>query len=324
MALSAKTSTEFGIEVVRLSDNDRQIEIAIAVTFGNRPFEMKVRGENVLYFPHPDVSGFHADPRSLNGIPFLAPWANRAADGALHIHGKVYPFNHSTGTLRLDANGLPIHGMLYASPLWRVIDLGADDRSAYVISRLEFWKYPALIANWPFAHSYEMTCTLSEGGFEVRTAIISHCAEPMPIAVGFHPYFNLPGVPRDESVAHIPVRSHIETDSRLVPTGELTPANFADRISLRDHRLDDGFTGIDAERVFYIEGCGKRIEVKFSPQFPVAIVYAPAGHEYICFEPMAAPTNGINLADAGKYSALQWLEPGGIWSGSFRISVNGF
>ena len=51
----------------------------------------------------------------------------------------------------------------------------------------------------------------------------------------------------------------------------------------------------------------------------MGIVYAPAGKEFICFEPMVALTNGVNLASEGKYDALQTVEPGGVWSESFRV-----
>jgi aldose 1-epimerase len=319
---SARQSTEHGISVVRLADPDHGVEVAIARSFGNRAFEITVHGANILHFPFADVSGLKTDPRSLNGIPFLAPWANRVAGGAIHANGKTFPFNESTGTLRLDSNGLPIHGMLSASPLWELVAAKSDVDAAWVTSRLEFWQHPSLMANWPFAHEYEMTHRLSGGILEVRTTILSRCAEPMPVAIGFHPYFNLPGVQRDDAVAHIPVRSHIETDSRLVATGETTPVTFAAEAPLKDHRFDDGYTDIQSP-VFYVEGAGKRIEVVFGRKYQVAVVFAPPGQNYICFEPMAAITNGINLAAEGKYSALQWIEPGGIWTESFQVSSRG-
>ena len=36
-------------------------------------------------------------------------------------------------------NGIAIHGMLTASPLWQVTEAAADAQSAHVTSRLEFW-----------------------------------------------------------------------------------------------------------------------------------------------------------------------------------------
>jgi aldose 1-epimerase len=141
----------------------------------------------------------------------------------------------------------------------------------------------------------------------------------MPIAVGFHPYFQLPGVPIEESVAHIPVRRHVETDARLVATGETTPVDFANPVSLKDHHFDDGFTDLVKGEVFSVEGRGKKIEVTFGPRYQVAIVYAPPGQNYICFEPMSAITNGINLKFEGKYPELQTIPPGDRWQESFWI-----
>jgi aldose 1-epimerase len=153
----------------------------------------------------------------------------------------------------------------------------------------------------------------------------------MPLALGFHPYFVLPGVKRTNMVAHLPVRLHVETDSRLVPTGELTAANLPDPIRLEDRKLDDGFTDLirDAagNAIFWVseeKTAGKRIEVAFGPKYPAAVVYHPLGEDFICFEPMTALTNGVNLAYEGKYPGLQMVEAGGAWAESFWVRPSGF
>lgn len=315
-----------GVSTVRLTDAARGIQLSVFPTLGNRAFEFSVRGENILYFPFDSPAAAKAD-RHLNGIPFLAPWANRMPDG-FHANGKHYGFNSGLDFVRLDQNGIPIHGLLWASPFWEVIDLAADDDSAHVTSRLEFWRFPDLMANWPFAHEYEMTYQLSAGALEVAVTVTNRSADPMPIAIGFHPYFQLPGVAIEETAATIPVRRHVETDSRLVPTGATTPVNFSGGIALRDHRFDDGFTdlmrGPDGRTTFSVEGGGRRIEVTFGRHYPVAIVYAPPGQNYICFEPMTALTNGINLAHEGKYPELQTVAAGGKWRESFWVRPDGF
>lgn len=315
---------DHGIPVVRLTDLDIEVEIVPSV--GNRAIAMRVGGQNILYVPSEDPSRLK-DDRHLNGIPFLAPWANRMPEG-FWANGKHYRFNPDLDSIRPDQNGIPIHGLLTLCPFWEVVDSGADETSAHVTSRLEFWKYPALMANWPFAHEYEMTYRLAGGTLEIQIAVINRGAEPMPIAVGFHPYFQLPGVPNAEAFAQIPARLHVETDNRLVATGETRPVDFADRVSLRDHHFDDGFTSLDrqpgGEAIFAVEGHGKRIEVAFGPKYQVAIIYAPPGHDYICFEPMSAVTNGINLAHEGKYAELQTVAAGGEWRESFRVRPIGF
>jgi aldose 1-epimerase len=45
---------------------------------------------------------------------------------------------------------------------------------------------------------------------------------------------------------------------------------------------------------------------------------------FICFEPLAAIVNGLNLAHKGLYKDLQSIPPGGIWAESFWIKTSGF
>ena len=65
-----------GIPVVHLVDAANGVEVSILPSLGNRAYEMKVHGKNILYFPISDLSQAQKAP-GLNGIPFLAPWANQ-------------------------------------------------------------------------------------------------------------------------------------------------------------------------------------------------------------------------------------------------------
>jgi aldose 1-epimerase len=323
---TAEQVDDRGFITVRLTDALRGVEVGIAPSIGNRAYEILAGGKNVLYFPHEHPSELKGD-RHLSGIPFLAPWANRMP-GGFFANGRHYFANSESGALRLDSNGIPIHGLLISSPYWQIVNIGSDASSAHVTSRLEFWKHADLAANWPLAHEYEMMHRLRDGVLEISVAVINAGAEPMPIAIGFHPYFQLPDVPLEDATAHLPVCSRIEMDDRLIPTGATTPVNFPDEISLKDHRFDTGFTDLvredDGRALFFVEGGGRKIEVAFGPRYTVAIVYAPPGQNYICFEPMTAPTNGVNLAHEGKYAGLQTISPGQRWQESFWIRPMGF
>jgi aldose 1-epimerase len=129
-------------------------------------------------------------------------------------------------------------------------------------------------------------------------------------------------------VAQMPVRRHVETDSRLVATGETAPVGFTNPVSLKDNHFDDGFTdlikGSDGRTVFSVEGRGRKIEVVFGPRYQVAVVFSPPGQNYVCFEPMSAVTNGINLAYEGKYPELQTVPADGRWQESFWVRPSGF
>ena len=324
----AEQTTDHGIPVVRLTDPVRGVEIAIVPSVGNTAYEFNVHGKNILYFPYSDVSEFQKNPQ-LSGIPFLAPWANRLSEQGFWANGKKYAFDMELGNVR-GAN--PIHGLLSSSPYWHVTNVAADKNSARVTSRLEFWKYPDLMAQWPFAHEYEMTYVLQNGTLEVRVTIANLSADPMPVAIGFHPYYGIPGVSRDAWIGHIPARRHVVADSRLIPTGEMKPMDLANEFPLKGRTLDDGFIDLDRETDgrahFYIQSGTQKIETMFGPKYPVAIVWEPNDpsgqpRPFICFEPMTGVTSAVNLAHEGKYPDLQTIPSGGKWTESFWIRTSG-
>lgn len=325
---TAERTTDHGIPVVRLADPANGVEVAIVPSVGNTAYEMNVHGKNILYFPYADVSEFQKNPR-LSGIPFLAPWANRLDQQAFWANGKKYAFDMDLGNVR-GAN--PIHGLLSSSPYWKVISVAGDKRSARTTSRLEFWRYPELMAQWPFAHEYEMTYALKDGVLEVRVTITNLSNDPMPVAIGFHPYYQIPDVSRDAWIGHIPARRRVVADNRLIPTGEYRAMDIPDQFPLRGRTLDDGF--IDLQRdsegraVFSIQSGEKKVETLFGPKYPVAVVWEPntqggQPQPFICFEPMTGITSAVNLAHEGKYPDLQMIPAGGRWSESFWIRASG-
>jgi aldose 1-epimerase len=325
---TAHQTSEQGIAVIRLADSASGVEVAVVPSLGNRASEMKVHGKNILYSPVSDLAALMKKP-DLSGVPFLAPWANRLSEEAFWANGKKYPFNMTLGNVR---GPVPIHGLLTSSDLWEVTEVGADRNSAHVTSRLQFWKHPELMAQWPFAHEYEMTYRLADGVLEVKITVKNLSAESMPIALGFHPYYRIPDVPRDRWVARIPARKIAVTDSRLVATGEFTPYDLPTPLPLRGHQLDTGFADLERDEQgrahFSIEADGKKVETIYGPKYPVAVIYAPPAlpddpREFICFEPMTGITNAINLYHEGKYPQLQSVAPGASWTESFWIRASG-
>jgi aldose 1-epimerase len=210
--------------------------------------------------------------------------------------------------------------------------VAADKRSARTTSRLEFWRYPELMAQWPFAHEYEMTYTLKDGVLEVRVTVTNLSSDPMPVAIGFHPYYGIPDVPRDQWTGHIPARRRVVADNRLIPTGEYRAMDIPEKFPLQGRTLDDGFIDLqrdaDGRAVFSIESGKMKVETLFGPKYPVAVVWEPNGpngqpQPFICFEPMSGITSAVNLAHEGKYPDLQTIPPGGKWSESFWIRASG-
>jgi aldose 1-epimerase len=108
-------------------------------------------------------------------------------------------------------------------------------------------------------------------------------------------------------------------NDKLTPTGERKPFPASQHVELKGRQFDDVFTSLDPNSDFVLEGGGKKIAVRFGEKWRVAVVYAPPGRDFVCFEPMSALTNAFNLAHAGKYDGLQMIAPGGQWRESFWV-----
>ena len=339
---TAEKTSDHGVPIVRLTDAANGVVVSIVPSVGNRAYEMKVHGQNVLWFPTDDVSQFVKRPE-LGGVPLLAPWADILDEQAFWANGKRYGFNMTLGNVR---GPIPGAGFLTTSPLWEVTEVAADSQSAHVTSRLQFWKNPDYMAQWPFAQEYEMTYSLAGGVLEVRTTITNLSTDPMPISIGFHTFYQIPGVPRDEWNAHFPARTHVVADEHKFSTGEMRPTGLPDPLPLRGPALTDAFTSQDAWRTgkpwsgfddgftdferdadgrahFWIEAGGKKVEAIFGPKYQVATIWLPPSQHYIAMESLTAIIDGLNLARQGKYPALQILHPGQKWTESFWIRASG-
>jgi aldose 1-epimerase len=315
-----------GLEVVQLSDARAKTHVSIAIHHGNTAYEMLVNGKNAFWSRYKTMGEWKAARRQA-GNPFLAPWANRLDQGAFFANGKKYILNDELGNVSRDPNKQPIHGLLLFSPYWEVASIEADEHSARLTSRLEFWKYPDLMAQFPFAHTIEMTHRLESGRLEVETVLRNHSKEAMPVAVGYHPYFQVHDVPRSEWKLRIAAREHVLLSKLLIPTGEREPVTFPEVLELEDVSVDDVFTGlirgVDGRAEFYIEGAKEKVSVIFGPKYTVAVIFSPKA-SFVAIEPMSAITNGINLAHTGVYKELQTISPGGEWRESFWVAPSGF
>ncbi len=324
---TARALTVDGVDIVRLTDAAHKAEVTIATKVGNNAFDMKVNGKPVFWSPYAGPGDVAKRP-AMAGNPFLAPWANRLDHEGFFANGKSYILNPALRNYRPDGNHKPIHGLLLNSKEWQVTNMGADDRSAWVTSRIEFWRYPDYMAQFPFAHNLEMTYRLRDGALEVETAIENLSESPMPVGIGYHPYFRLPDTHRADWKVHIAAREHVVLSNVLIPTGERKPVEFPDPVSLATTQLDDVFTnlvrGDNGLAEFWVDDGKQRISVVYGPKYQVAVIYAPPGRDFICFEPMTGVTNAFNLAHEGKYNELESIPPRSTWKESYWIRTSGY
>lgn len=315
------------IEIYVLRDEPRQTEVRIAPSLGNNSYEMTVRGKRVFWSPYQTLGELAAKPAHA-GNPLLWPWANRIDGMQYWANGRQYSLQEAIGNVRPGPNNTPIHGLLVYSKLWKVTRAEARADGAVLTSRIEFWRHPELMAQFPFAHAIEMTYRLKNGSLEVETAIENLSTDPIPVSLGYHPYFQVNDAPRDQWSVHLPAKEKHVLSNRLIPTGEKIPNPYPDPVSLQGIALDDVFDSLvrdpDGFARFRVTGAKESVTVEYGPNYAVAVVYAPKGRGFICFEPMTSITNAFNAAHAGWYKALQHVQPGETWREVFRIVPSGF
>lgn len=323
----ASMETVDGLTAAVLRDKATETVVRILPGIGNNVWEMTVRGQPVFWSPYKTVAEFRARPSHF-GNPFLWPWANRIDGMEYRVRGRKFLLNAELGNVRPGPNRTPIHGLLVYSDLWQVARHGANAQGAEVVARLEFWRRPELMAQFPFAHTVEMTYRLSEGRLEVETVVENLSDGPMPVSLGFHPYFQITDSPRDEWTVTLAARRKHVLNEKLIPTGETAPLPYPRLLKLKDVVLDDVLDELEREADgwarFRVEGRKQRITVEYGEAYGVAVVYAPAGRGFVCFEPMTAITNAFNATHAGWYRGLPWVEPRGRWKGVFRIVPSGY
>jgi galactose mutarotase-like enzyme len=309
---SIETVRADGFEALVLHDDASDVHATWVPGAGMLGASIVHRGEELLW--QGAGVGAYANDRKFMGVPFLYPWANRLDGYHYSAGGHDVTLDPASPLLLLDEHSLPIHGVLTASRSWVVRSTAANPEHARLAASLDF-DAPELLAAFPFPNRVEMEVELADGALGVRTSVCATGSEAVPIAFGFHPYLQIPGVPRAEWNVSFPVRRRLELDADLIPTGKterVRPITGA----IGDRTWDDGFDRLDSPARFEVSGGGCTIEVEYLTGYPVARIFAPPGQEYVCVEPMTAPTDAL----AGPDGALAWVPPGQRYSAAFRIT----
>jgi galactose mutarotase-like enzyme len=243
---------------------------------------------------------------AADGIPLLYPWANRLGAFDYLALGKQVELDRESALLELDQNELSIHGLLRE---WEAWDLEGGDGT--LTADLNFGNEEKLLQAFPFPHTLRLDLRLQGSRLSIATSVAADQGEAVPVSFGFHPYFRLPDAPREKWEIELPVRERLVLDGLMIPTGEREPAGDLNG-PLAQRSFDDAYAGVDAGRPLALAGGGRRIEVRFDEHYPFAQVYTPPGAEFICFEPMTAPTNALRsgqdlpIVPAGSTFTATW------------------
>lgn len=315
MKFSIRRTTENDLEQVIIKDNSNGTEVAILPGFGAtlHAFKVEKNGEfcNIID-GYRDLAELEKDmARSFKG-PKLSPFPCRIPDGKYAFDNKEYRFAH------LFSDGTAIHGLLY-NKSFDILDEQADDTGGSV--SMEYF-YKKDDPGYPFDYSCQVKYTLhAENVLEVTTTVINHDKSPIPLADGWHPYFQLGGKANDW-LLQFHSSAMVEFDERLVPTGHLSQyETFKDPTPLGDTFLDNCFTlkpGIvSAACEIYNPGTGLGVSFFPDPTYPYLQIYTPATRDSIAIENLSGAPDCFN-----NKMGLLILDPGHSQIFTLRYKVN--
>ena len=233
------------------------------------------------------------------GMPLLHPWANRLASKEYRAAGQSVDFRKVK--VHTDSSGLPIHGTMGAREEWAVVLLQAAERAAVLRARFDFGAHEDLLASFPFPHTVDLEVKLTEDTLSVSTTVRPTARRRVPISFGWHPYLRLPGVRRQQVRVELPSCTHLLLDRKGLPTGEVE-AQRAEADPLADRTFDDLFQ-VGTDRKFAISGGGRRVVLQLEKGYSFAQLYAPAGQNFVCIEPMTAATNALEKGSCPEVKA---------------------
>lgn len=302
-----------GIGTIAIESLDGELRAMFAPDAGMVCCSLRHLGEELLA----QRAGLraYAERGSTMGIPLLHPWANRLAGFTYGAAPRVVELARDCPLIKLDENGLPIHGVIAGYLPWQVLESRPEDAGHSVRARMR-WDTPELLATFPFPHVLELEARITAARLTIETTLRPSSTDAVPVSFGYHPYLVLPGSDRREWQVTLPVGRSLSVDSQMIPTGTSEPVSYPP-FKLGDTSWDNPFGGLPSRPVFAVAGAGRRIELELLRGYPYTQVFSPAAESFICFEPMTAPTNALI-----SHADLKLVAPGEVFRAAFSISVS--
>jgi galactose mutarotase-like enzyme len=234
---------------------------------GGRVSSWTTDGEELLVGPPDEV-----DTSIHWGCFLMAPWPGRLAGGRFDWRGREVRLRRTHGRHA-------IHGLTWNRP-WEVeASSPAEATLAIELPRDE----------WPMGGLVRQRTTVTPTGVRLE-AEVEATGEPMPAALGWHPWFLRRGDPRLRVDA-----AAYQLTSGMIPTGESAPV--AGRTDLRGgprlgrRRLDIAY--VEAHSPAVITWPDLELAIAFAPAPAPLVVYTPP--DSFCVEPLTAPPNALSL-----------------------------
>jgi galactose mutarotase-like enzyme len=237
------------------------------------------------------------------GSAFLVPYPNRIR-GKLSADGTTLTAEWQGHTITLPANNIgknpgaerhAMHGLILKAKTddVSVKKIPGGEQVTGVIHAGDFG------GHWLSKTDLDYTITLTADAVDATIVAHNVGSEAEPIAIGWHPYFNLPSGDRTQARLHVPGAQMAEVDNydNVFPTGKLKPVDGTqydlrapDGVALGNNFYDDNWSKLEwkngAVTVKVIDPAAKYgVDIEgISPEIKTIQAYAPPTQKFIAVE----------------------------------------
>jgi aldose 1-epimerase len=258
---------------------------------GGRLASLAVGGRELLVGPYDDAD------RSIRwGCYLMAPWPGRLADASFEWEGRTIRLPRTYGRHA-------IHGLVWDRH-WIVESSGPDRVSLSCLLPRE---------TWPMGGTVRQRFTLAPTGLRMDAEI--EADEPMPAALGWHPWFRRLG----DVALRIDADATLET-RQMLPTGRLAPVAGTSRDLrtgpvLGQRRLDAAYVGV--RQAPEISWPDLTVRLETDPVLSTVVVYTP--NEAVCVEPQTAWPDALRPRPGVERGGPTRLDRGGRLRATLRL-----
>lgn len=319
-----------GVRTAILREPSSESEARVALDLGANVYRYRTALGDVLAEPA-DMATLRERPTRW-GSACLFPFPGR-------IQGGQFSFAGRSIQLPVDVrDGNAIHGVV-RKRAWRAIRLGAaDGDGAFAQARISTAEAAIPTAEWPWPFELTLTVSLRGGALRMHTEARNTGVEPMPIGLGFHPYFPITnrtevwidateewgqgaGLPNAERRAIGPgdwPRKPMAI-GQILPDSQSAEGPVRNRLVRRQVRgpsdapggISAGLRDVDRNMA---------VTMRASAGFGRMVFFTPAAPPLVSLEPQTCVPNAHRLAGEGRDDAgLVVLRAGESWRGWWEL-----
>jgi aldose 1-epimerase len=283
---------ENGLSLIRLTDRGNQTAVCLLPDHGALLHSLTVATNSGPV----NIIDNYASAEILKnelGLSYkgakLSPFACRIPGGRYRLKNKSYEISKKF------IDGSAIHGLLYDKP-FSIMEEYADNFYGSVVLNYHYDKDDE---GYPFEYDCKVSYRLfAENKVDLETVITNVDHQSIPIADGWHPYFQL-GRKDDEWIMQISSEACLEFNDELIPTGRILPyPGFAQATPIGETQLDHCFVleireGVPVCVLLNPEN-GLKLSFFAGAEYPYLLVYIPEHRTSMAIENLSAAPDCFN------------------------------